>query len=519
MKLQSLAIIFIIIMLPVTLIISAYTQSQIDTLALQNQYDTKLLNATYDAAKAFQINSLNNRVSTIADTLRQDINASVSTFMTSLSISSGVGGYSKNFMREYVPALLFTLYDGYYIYSPTIIEGKQEYVLKPYNYYTVRYVYGNIDVVVNYTLDNYIAVYGWIGNEYVTRAGYLVSNYKDVSDTETLYEYLPKVMLNDEGRVDDGQGISGYAYDPNNPIVITDKEKYSGEIPVTEDSNPEDKYRLYPNNEAYYVDPESAKKYYEEALEFTKWVEDNLGKIPASAAVRTGNKLSEFKNDTNVFIFRFNTSDNDPESKGSIFSDHKRRVIRSSIQDNLNEAITSYNRTANNTTYDFGLPILKEDEWDMILSNVCVVSFLQGMPLGNSYYNNYAIVTNSTNNQYVGKDDLYFVSTGGDGCYHKIDCPELKGTNITGYKKLDFEKQSVEINKETWYFRRHQEKACYYCIVDGNYESKIGRDEATDELLIDSPSVPIEKKTAYYTALAREKYRLYKATKDLEVAR
>lgn len=506
MKLQSLAIIFIIIMLPVTLIISAYTQSQIDTLALQNQYDTKLLNATYDAAKAFQINSLNNRVSTIADTLRQDINASVSTFMTSLSISSGVGGYSKNFMREYVPALLFTLYDGYYIYSPTIINGQQEYVLKPYNYYTVRYVHGNIDVVVNYTLDNYIAVYGWIGNEYVTRAGYLVSNPKSVSSTETLHEYIPKVILDENGKE-----TGDYSYEE---VEIT-SSKYSGETAVTSESDSSEWYRLYPNNEAYYVDPESAKKYYEEAQKFTKWVEDNLGTIQAKNAIRVGTEIQEFANDDS-YIFRFNTSDNDPESKGSIFSDHKRRVIRSSIQDNLNEAITSYNRTANSTTYDFGLPILKEDEWDMILSNVCVVSFLQGMPLGNSYYNNYAIVTNSTNNQYVGKDDLYFVSDN-DDYYHKIDCKKLSG-NITGYKKLDFEKQSVQINEETWYFRRHQKRACYYCIVEGNhYESEAGRDEATDELLINE--LPAYKQTAYYTALAREKYRLYKATKDLEVAR
>ena len=48
MKLQGLAVIAIIIILPMTIILSSYSQSQIKTLQLQTQYDSKLQNATIE---------------------------------------------------------------------------------------------------------------------------------------------------------------------------------------------------------------------------------------------------------------------------------------------------------------------------------------------------------------------------------------------------------------------------------------------------------------------------------------
>ena len=59
MKYQYLAVVFVIIMLPISLVFSAYLGAQLDTLDLQISYDTKLDNATYDAIKAFQLNTIN----------------------------------------------------------------------------------------------------------------------------------------------------------------------------------------------------------------------------------------------------------------------------------------------------------------------------------------------------------------------------------------------------------------------------------------------------------------------------
>ena len=100
-------------------------------------------------------------------------------------------------LQAYTPAILFTLYDGYYIYSSydnvysTTGEGEDEKVqitldgknyqngLRPYVYYSAKYklpITGNQNniIVVNYTLDNAITVYGDFGAGYETRSGYLI---------------------------------------------------------------------------------------------------------------------------------------------------------------------------------------------------------------------------------------------------------------------------------------------------------------------------------------------------------
>lgn len=124
MNLQTLAVIFAIIVIPISLVLSAYISTHIDTLVYQSQYDTKLANATYDAVKAFQLNTLNNQYSTISDSKIRDIEASVNVFFDSLGTNLGWGSYNEHLVKEYVPAVVYTLYDGYYIYSKYDNVGK-----------------------------------------------------------------------------------------------------------------------------------------------------------------------------------------------------------------------------------------------------------------------------------------------------------------------------------------------------------------------------------------------------------
>ena len=56
MKIQYIAVVFVIIILPIAMVMSSYIGTQIDTITLQTKYDTKLTEATYDAIKSFQIN-------------------------------------------------------------------------------------------------------------------------------------------------------------------------------------------------------------------------------------------------------------------------------------------------------------------------------------------------------------------------------------------------------------------------------------------------------------------------------
>ena len=85
-----MTVIFSIIVIPIALLLSAYIGTQIDTMALQQQYDTKLLSATHDGVVAFELNTINNKYSTNADSIRRDILASISTFQTSLANAFGL---------------------------------------------------------------------------------------------------------------------------------------------------------------------------------------------------------------------------------------------------------------------------------------------------------------------------------------------------------------------------------------------------------------------------------------------
>ena len=189
MNLQSLAVIFIIIVLPISLVLQVYTQSQIDTLNLQISYDSKLKDSTYDAIKAFQLNTINSSTSDLANSKMRDLEASVNAFFTSVATNFNVQGYNASTLQDYVPALVYTLYDGYYIYSPytntlknnesndnsTYKDEEKLYGLKPYIYYSCEYTRGNDNFVITYSLDNYITIQGYISGNWVNDAGYLIS--------------------------------------------------------------------------------------------------------------------------------------------------------------------------------------------------------------------------------------------------------------------------------------------------------------------------------------------------------
>ena len=224
MKLQGLAVIAIIIILPMTIILSSYSQSQIKTLQLQTQYDSKLQNATYDAIKAFQLNMSNSSTSDLANSKMRDIKASVNTFYNSLASHFNMVGYGKDVLQNYVPAIVYTLYDGYYIYSAydntldaddkfdknaSYKDGENIYGLKPYIYYSCRYKRGNqFDIVITYSLDSYITIQGTIGNEKINKSGYVLSGVEK-RDNDIYYK---GVKIEEEDMSD--SGFQQYVYIP-----------------------------------------------------------------------------------------------------------------------------------------------------------------------------------------------------------------------------------------------------------------------------------------------------------------
>lgn len=185
---------------------------QISTISLQTEYDMKLIAATSDAIKAFQINTANSSTSDIANSKIRDIEASVSTFKASIKSVFGMNGYSEDEMNEYIPALVYTMYDGFYIYSrfnnqnylyevdengnvtnnPLDKNGENVFGLKPYISYSVKYnPNSDLDIVITYSLDNYISIKGMVKvdgeKQYWDKSGYLIDGIKKDASGKITY--------------------------------------------------------------------------------------------------------------------------------------------------------------------------------------------------------------------------------------------------------------------------------------------------------------------------------------------
>lgn len=422
-----------------------------------------------------------------------------------------------------------------------------EHILKPFSTYSARYVNGNTDITVNYTLDNYITIYGTVKDQgYVIKSGYLISEDNQPSK-ENLSENIAWTWKSNE--LNYTIGDYPYIYAEDNTKVY-----FEGNIPFQVSSigvraNLEStisrvsdlKYKkLIQSGATYYqalnsfdIDGDeeiqettdivagkwykikgdvnsktdeityslqedvSVINYYSESNEFTQWVKTNLSDITIGD-MQGVEETSLYGNPTDK-IFDFNI---DPESEDSIISTHKREIIKQTLISNLNQAITSYSR---NTEGEYQLPVLTETDWNHILRNVSIVTFVQNIPIGMKYYNNYAIATSTSNKEYVNPDEIYLsnISAGNtDEYYHSKYCIKLASENIIGYRNIDYVVKTYQREedgiKSTKYYYKHSNIAnqeCYYCLVQRNLYTKI-----TEEAYIKA------HEKAYNTALARERY-------------
>lgn len=491
MKLQTLTVIFIIIILPITMVVSQYIKTEISTITLQSEYDTKLNNATYDAIKAFQLNESNSTTENIATEKIRDVKASVNSFYNSMASSMGVSGYTEEDLKGYIPCLVYTLYDGYYIYtSYTNNKNEKEYGLKPYVYYTENISNGNnIDVTVSYTLDNYIMIVGYVpnsrgGKEYITKSGYLYydNGYAFTEKLKDNIDYLSEVKYQVPYKYLKGENNQSIKY----YFLNNEWYDYSTIGKLQKVTNQQIINELGTNTE-----DESAKKYVEEAKEFTTWVNNYLGNLRG---------YSYLKIDAN----------NNPDSYSSAFNEHRRQVIKNSITTNLQATLANYKGNID----EFQMPELDETEWDKIINNVSLISFMQGLPLKNKYYRGYSVVTNTQSREFVNPNEIYIINR---NKYHKITCKDSQNWDaiLGAYRNTTFlRKKYTGLNSNTgnteekYYYMHHNRTSgfltsCYECIVtSSNTYSSI--EEAIENA---SPEV----KKAYYKALYRERYVNYKS--------
>lgn len=601
MKLQYLAVIFVVIILPISMVMSSYIQNQIDTITLQTLYKTKLDNSTYDALKAFQINSVNNKYSSVSNSKIRDIEASINTFYNSMKTSMTS---SKEDVQSFIPAILFTLYDGYYIYSSydnivqvekaqdeTTIETiktestrNYQYGLRPYIYYSCKYNINGKTIIINYTLDNEITVYGDFGNGYETKSGYLIDPTKvtEINDSNKTLKYdgilvEPEVLTEHLITVnnDDTTTEGDYSY-----IIYNNKKVYKETIRNGNTDNMQ--YFWYDNYKKTYLAGEqvnlekyiknnnvgfksiSAYEYYKSAKEFSEWVNDKLGNITQRDVIKIdGSGNNTIGNDTNYLsentgnLRIFETkgkNENDPMLSDSTFNNHRIAIIRKSIETNLTTAIANYN-IQSGSNYEYVMPVINDADWYKIVNNVSIASFMQGIPIGQKYFNNYSVITNTKNEEVINSQSMYILerNDGGDLEYHQVGCEKLleKVRNakkdgsiergqftMTAYTDLSFLRQTVKVSEtKLEYFYPHGVDnsnisgsanfkyltGCYNCIVNSNSDYDIDgiikgeiKDYLTEKTLYNKNNFELEAvRKTYLTGLARERYDLYKSNFDL----
>lgn len=509
MKIQGLAVLAIVIILPMAIILGSYSANQIKTLDLQMAYDSRIKVATYDGIKSFQMNMSNSATSAITDSKMRDIKAAIKTFYNSLASQFNMSGYGEDVLQNYVPAIAYTLYDGYYIYSDykndldvygsdnedgdrfyadaTYKDGEDLYGLKPYIYYSCRYQkLPNYDVVITYSLDSYITIQGKIGSTPINASGYLLSGVEVNGDT---VKYRG-IEIPEE---DNKDGLKQKVYIPDEQNVGTGKEikiTYRLGTPEQEEKTAgvikECSYKRL-NGAKYYIDPDTnkvfsmindkvipyqhadpesisknttAREFYKNAYEFKQRFQTGgdlsaLRDLSVSDAIDSAeNKYTTYEGDTNpyaslkgkrIFDELFTNTGTFIEDENSVFNGHRKAVIRNSIESNLTVAISNYNKVSTSEV-NFAMPKLKDEEWDELTTNISMITFLQGLNIGGKVYSGYAIVPNDVNEDFVSEDSIYILI---NGTYYRVTDENLKTmdlSNAVGLLNTDFERRTVEAN-------------------------------------------------------------------------
>lgn len=520
MKIQSLAIMFIILILPISMVLASYTQSRVTTISLQSKYDSKLKDATYDALKAYQLNSLTSDTSDYTNSKIRDIKASVNTFFNSIATNFSTAGYTKNTLQNYVPAVVYTMYDGYYIYSPytntwgnieagqipnqssgTYKNGETLYGLKPYVYYSCRYVKGDLDVVITYSLDNYIAIQGNKGNTTISKYGYILDDVNVSGDTVT----YKNISIDSETTLYEKIIVDGT--EKNLPCIRKNGTKYYKEgNKIFSVLNGKSIVQQNVVNESEFTNNTNAKEYYKQAYELKQYMRSmGIDTLKVSDAVNIdGTKFNDdtFQNLNNGYIFDFNTG---IENSSSNFNTHRRDVIKYSIERNLSIAISNYNNYSG-ASANFQMPKLKETDWDVIMNNISIISFLQGLSIGGKIYNGYSVISNTKNFDVVAEDSIYIKTN--DSTIRKVTENGLNATGAVGVYNINLERKSGENSSgTTQYYFPIEGTLSYDSIVEQNNISTKYNGNIYDYLAL-AENKALAK--VYYTALARERYGMYR---------
>ena len=525
--------------------------------------------------EAFEINTVewNSKYSSLANSKRRDIMSSINTFTTSLSDKLRIGGTNKENILTYVPAIVYIMYDGYYIYSPTYVpqtitnnNGVQLFYYDTGGYDATKItasatqnIGGNIVsgepiYYFDSSIDGAVATGTYDGKSFTTNVKYASKIYKHVLKTfvpyTTIYNnYVINYTLDDYIRIYGGnQSKEGYVIDDFGatneieiPVNSIDEVKFNGEtitpeiltenIAVRDSVSEEIQIKEY----TYVYNSDNDKRYYDSSAGKFFMVDKNYVKVfltdvqPSSAMAEYKKVLirtSEFNYDYLELYQLLNGEDTSWWYKGSnndyieytnvdssltglekykdcsainyyvetcefnhwldynsINIDYilslKRDEIIKDINNNLNLSMSNYSA---NSGIDYKLPELTDKDWDQALSNISMITFLQGQKIGLKTYNNYVVVTSTENNEYVSEDSLYYLGRDLDKYYHRYNCSSIEQEGYIAYRNTEFKAQKYSYKDSTghtiegYYYKHIQEyggeiynqSECFDCIVNRN---------------------------------------------------
>ncbi len=331
MKIVHWAMIFIVLVLPFSIICRDTIQKKNLVLQDQTRIDNVLDAATYDGAAAM--------LEELADSLGYGKNipitqnaamAAIDRFFQTMAVNFNLPSnikVSKEYFGQYIPAILIVGYDGLYVYSYDLTDSGYQYVLKP----KIPYAYTDEDTgcMINFTLDNDVKLYFSDGMYFSGTLSTLTEDDKTklndalstISGTEEKREYIKERLP----KISNNASLILYAIQNN----------FNGTIRIPD-------YLLADNVTQDY-------EYYK---------------------------------------------NRDVKVEASEFHKKRREVIINLITSVLREEINEHNTYADliGVTYNFNIPDIDKDQWNNTINDISVLAFFQGMPIGyDSYYNNYSL--------------------------------------------------------------------------------------------------------------------------------
>ena len=162
MKIQHWAIIFLIIILPFSIVCRNVIKKKILVLNDETRYNNIIDNATFDAVAQIKESgaafNLMNKFSKNVPLNEYIMDASVDRFFNTLCVNFNLPSnrtQAESYFCRYIPAIIFIGYDGLFVYSCEETGAGYEFRLKP----KIPYAYNYNGVLINFTLDNYVKIY------------------------------------------------------------------------------------------------------------------------------------------------------------------------------------------------------------------------------------------------------------------------------------------------------------------------------------------------------------------------